>query len=80
MARQTVLVALTKIRVGVGVFLRSIVEGVGVGVGVVGLDLADVAGVGWTRIGLKLAWGTLKTFLHTGLEELEFVGVFLDIF
>ncbi len=79
LARQTVLVALPEIRVGVGLFLRSIVKGIGVGVGVVGLNLADVARVGWTGIGLKLTWGALKAFLHTGLEELELVGVFLDI-
>jgi hypothetical protein len=65
LARQTVLVALAKIRVGVGVFLRSVVEIVGVGV--VGCDLADVARIGGTGIGLKLTWGTLESFLHTGL-------------
>jgi hypothetical protein len=79
LARQTVLAALLKIRVGggiVGVGIASIVESVGIAGGF--LDLADVTRVG--RAGtLELSWRTLKKLLDAGLEKFELVGILGDV-
>jgi hypothetical protein len=77
LAKQTVLAALLKIRVGVGIVgILGIVEGIGI----VGsfLDLADVTRVGGAGT-LELAWGTLKSLLDTGLEKLELIWVLFDV-
>jgi hypothetical protein len=79
LARQAILAALLKIRVGRGISV-VVVLGIVEVVGIVGgfLDLANVTRVG--RAGtLELARGTLEALLNAGLEKLELIRVLCDV-
>jgi hypothetical protein len=79
LARQAILAALLKIRVGRGISV-VVVLGIVEVVGIVGgfLDLTNMTRVG--RAGtLELARGTLEALLDTGLEKLQLIRVLCDV-